>query len=252
MVNRAAQDAIPRQHRHDWQVSGGAGAYRLTDERGDTASLGTIEALRNRIQVRMAEHSLAAWPAHGRLKAAIGRHDGRAFLLVGGPQSGKTVLALALLFAGMEMTGDHLALLDGGQAVAYPRRFDYWESAAALLPGLPAPDLPPLMFGGRSRQYQIQIDPRDLGRDWRIRPDPVGWIFCLEPNFYGQSSLRRCSPAEALRYILPNCRLPAIGGPLWTARLYALLDQVQPAILTLGTLDTAVDWIHRTLEHRTA
>jgi len=258
VANRATQDEIPLRARHDWQVSGRAGAYLLRDDRGETATIGTLAALRNRVLVRMAELSLDAWSDHGHLQAAVGRHDGRAVLLVGGPQSGKTVLALALQFAGVEMIGDHLALVGGGRAVAYPRRFEYWETAISLLPGLPAHARSPLRIGGRGQQYQIQLDPLDLGRPWRLRPDPIGWIFCLEPNFYGQSSLRRCSPAEALRYILPNCSLPKIGGPLWAARFYALLDQVQPAILTLGTLETAVEWIHRALadgvaaEQRTA
>ena len=252
VASRAAQDQIPLRARHDWQVSGSAGAYLLADDRGGTAVIGRLEALRSRILFRMAECSLEAWSDHGQVQAALGRHDGRAFLLVGGPLSGRTVLSLALLFAGTDMTGDHLALVGGGKAVAYPRRFEYWESAAALLPGLPAHAPSPLMFGGRSQQYQHQIDPLDLGRAWRLQPDPIGWIFCLEPNFYGQSSLRRCSPTEALRYILPNCSLPRTGGPLWTARLYALLDQAQPAILTLGTPETAVAWIHRALEQRTA
>lgn len=252
VANRAAQDEIPLRARHDWQLSGSAGAYLLSDDRGETTTLGTLEALRSRVLVRMAQYSLEAWSDHGHLNAALGRHDSRAFLLVGGPQSGKTVLSLALLRAGAEMTGDQLALVGGGQAVAYPRRFDYWETAGTLLPDLPAyADTPPRL-DGRSRQYQLQIDPTDLGKPWRLRPDPVGWVFCLEPNFYGRSSLRRCSPAEALHYILPNCSLPKTGGPLWTARLYALLDQVQPAILTLGTPETAVDWIHRALEQRTA
>jgi hypothetical protein len=249
-VNRARQDEIPLRFRCDWRVGGGPDGYFLTDEHGSATAADTVEALRDILSGRMADLAIGGFPDHGRLLAALGRHEGRSLLLVGGPNSGKTTLALALLLAGTEMTGDHLALVGGGQAVAYPQRFGYWETTRALLPCLPDHKLPPIYLDGRLRQHRVLIDPLDLGQPWRVRPDPIGWIFCLDSNFSGRSSLRRCSPADALHYILPHCSVPPAGGALWTARFYALLDRIEPAILTLGTLDTAVGWIQRVLADR--
>jgi hypothetical protein len=246
-VVRARQDQ-PIQFRLDWQIDESDDGYCLTDASG--AELATLTSLTASaaIRNRMIGHAVAGLPQHAILRAALGHHAGKGFLLVGGRDTGKTTLAIALLQAGFEVSGDELVLLRDGQGIAMPRRFQYWESTRDLLPDLPPYQGQPLLFGDRSRQLLSSIDPIDLGRDWHIRPVPVAAVFCIDTNFGGRSTLRRCTARDALPYVLPQSGSPTGGDPGWVARLYALLDRSHTAILSLGSLDEAIRWIRIALD----
>jgi energy-coupling factor transporter ATP-binding protein EcfA2 len=233
--------------RHDWQVALGPGGYRLIDDSGAGTIADTIDELHGQILRRISAEALAALPQHGLMRAAIGHHEGRCFLLVGDRGSGKTTLALALLLAGIEISGDDMVLWRADEAMAYPQRFHFWEPTRDLLPALPPYQGAPLLAGG-NRQLKIPVDPIDLGCDWRIRSAPIAALFCLDTNFGGQSLLRRCSAVEALHRVVPQCGAPPSGDPAWIGPLSNLLAHAHTAILTLGTLDSAIRWIRIALD----
>jgi len=246
MAPRAQQDQ-PILSRHAWHIAATPGYYRLIDENGVETIAFTAVLMENALRTRVGEQVFAALPHHSVMYAAIGHYAGHGFLLAGGGGSGKTTLAIALLLAGIEVSGDNLVLLRDGQAMAYPRRFFFWESTRSLLPTLPLYSGPPLLLGG-GRELMSPIDPIDLGCDWRIGPTPIAAVFCLDPNFGGISTLRRCGTLEALQRIVPHCAPPESGDPTWIGRLCAMLDRTQTAILTLGSLDSAIRWIRIALE----
>jgi hypothetical protein len=142
---------------------------------------------------RIHARAFAALPDDIRIHAASGINQGRMFLLVGNPFSGKTTLALHLLFEGMEMVGDELVMLRDGLAVAFPRKFYPRETSLALLPDLEraGSDLPFVIDAHSSRR--IALDPAALGRPWRIARAPVKAVFYLDPDFSGKTRLYRCS-----------------------------------------------------------
>jgi hypothetical protein len=236
------------QARHCWNVTADAGGYyRLTEEDGRETTELSAAALQRSLLRRMSELALAALPHHSFVRAAIGHHAGHSFLLVGGRGSGKSSLATSLLLAGVSVSGDNLVLIRDGFAMAYPRRFMLWETSLPLLPALP-PYTAPRLTRGSAAELQVPLDPSDLGGDWLIQPEPIDAVFCLDPNFGGRSLLRPCGTLEAAQRVLPNCSAPKARDPLWISRLCAMLGQAHTAVLTLGTLDSAIRWIRIALD----
>jgi len=243
-----ATQLYPIEIRHGLRVEvAGKGHHLLGDDGWEAAGFSTHTALTT-LRQRMIERALSALPDHVLIRTAIGYHRGHAFLLVGGHNTGRSTLAVALTLAGFDVSGDDLALFRDGQVIAFPSRFLLWETSWPLLPELPA--LPGSEVPvGRGRERQMHLDPIDLGLDWVIRPAPIGAVFCLEPNYGGRSMLTPCSTVEAARRIIPHCGAPQSGDRSWTARLWATLDRAHTAVLTLGTPETAVRWIGTALDH---
>jgi hypothetical protein len=231
-----------------WHVTAAPADYRFVDETGAVSEAASADALQHMLLQLMEDRALAALPDHGRLRGALAVHEGQGILFVGSPQSGKTTLALALLLAGFEVSGDDLVLIQDDHAIAMPRRFAYWETARDLLPMLPGPGDRALRLGDRRAELKLQIDPTDLGRVWTVRPVPIAAIFCLDPNFGGRSTLRRCTAREALPFLLAQYGPPPNGHPAAIGRFCAMADRSHIAILTLGALDDATRWIRRALE----
>ena len=114
--------------------------------------------------------AVAALPDHIRITAATGMHAGSAFLLVGPERAGKTTLALSLMLEGIEITGDQLALLRDGEALAFPRKFYAREESLSRLPRLRLFDKFSECINNPQQYRVVALDPLEFGKPWRITP----------------------------------------------------------------------------------
>lgn len=202
------------------------GAVIFAERSGEMA----FEVLFRRIHGR----AFAALPHDIRIHAASGIDQGRMFLLVGNPLSGKTTLALHLLLEGIEMVGDELVLLRDGLAVAFPRKFYPRESSLALLPEikLAGSDLPFVIdtHGGR----RIAIDPAELGRPWRIARAPVKAVYYLDPDFSRKTRLYPCTKLDMVRLVMEQCTPPPSRRTGWIADLCAMVNGAAVRMIAVG------------------
>jgi hypothetical protein len=183
---------------------------------------------------RIHARAFAALPDDIRIHAASGIDQGRMFLLVGNPLSGKTTLALHLLLEGMEMVGDELVLLRDGVAVAFPRKFYPRESSLALLPDLKlaGSDLPFVIDSHGARR--VAIDPAALGRPWRIARAPVNAVFYLDPDFSRKTRLYPCTKVDMVRLVIEQCTPPLSRRTGWIADLCAMVNGADVWMIAVG------------------
>jgi len=203
-----------------------------------------FEALFKKIHQR----AFAALPDDVRIHAASGIHNGRMFLLVGNPHSGKSTLAIHLLGAGMEMVGDELVMLRDGLAAAFPRKFYLREASVDLLPALKeaAPSLPRVYDSAGMRR--MAVDPTVFGRPWHIARLPVGAIFYLDPDFGSRTKSKRSSKIDMVRLVMEQSSPPRSGRNNWIGDLCAMVNGASTHVLAVGELDSALAVIHHTLD----
>ena len=215
------------------------GAVIFAETSGEIA----FSALFERIHAR----AFAALSDDIRIHAASGIDQGRLFLLVGNPLSGKTTLALHLLLEGMEMVGDELVLLRNGLAVAFPRKFYPRESSLALLPGLKlAGSGLPFVIDTHGAK-RIAIDPVVLGRPWRIARAPVKAVFYLDPDFSMKTRLYPCTKVDMVRLVLEQCTPPQSRRVGWIADLCAMVNAAAACMIALGDFASIAVAIRDTL-----
>lgn len=204
-----------------------------------------FETLFERIQRR----AFAALPDDIRIHAASGIDEGRMFLLVGPPLSGKTTIALHLLLNGTEMVGDELVLLRGGTAAAFPRKFYLRESSFKLLPAVQraAADLPRVIDSHGAKR--LAIDPKTLGRSWRIARAPVKAIFYLDPEFSTKTTTCPCTRVDMVRYLMEQCAPPLSQRKDWIADLCNMVNGATVRMLRVGDLDSAAIAIRDSLRY---
>ncbi|MBV8358233.1 MAG: hypothetical protein JO189_09905 [Deltaproteobacteria bacterium] len=191
---------------------------------------------------RMHARAFAALPDDIRIHAASGMDQGRMFLLVGNPFSGKTTLSMHLLLEGMEMIGDELVLLRNGLAVAFPRKFYPRESSLPLLPGLrlPGTDLPCVFDADGAKR--IAIDPAALGRLWHIARAPVKAVFYLDPDFSRKTRVYPCTKVEMVRLVMEQCTPPLSRRKGWIADLCDMINGATARMIAVGDFSSiAVD-----------
>lgn len=184
----------------------------------------------------MHSRALAALPDHVRLRAATGRHRDRAYLVFG---PGKSTLAVRLLLAGHDISGDRLALSLDGRAVAMPRRFQIPASVLALLPQLQKATSLASILNAAGPGSVINLDPLDLGLRWRIAPAPVFTIVCIEPNYGGRSRLMPCGKLEMTRRVIAASAAPSSSRQGWIGDIAAVVDRSATFILEVGNPDDA-------------
>lgn len=189
---------------------------------------------------RMHGRAIAALPDHIRINAATGMHAGSAFLIIGPERSGKTTLALSLMFEGIEITGDGLVLLCDGEALAFPRKFHACEESLGLLPRLRTIERFAGCISNPQQGRIVALDPLEFGRPWRIAPAPVSAVLYIEPNFGGRTVMRRSGKVEMIRSMLPHCAPPISGRRGWLGDLCATVNRAETFVLELGDLDSAV------------
>jgi hypothetical protein len=239
IMPRAEQD-VPVVERCTVTVDWTGDEFRIdidgVDQDFELSAISALETLYQHLQRR----AIAALPDHIRIVAVTGMHAGSAFLLVGPERAGKTTLALSLMFEGIEITGDQLALLRDGEALAFPRKFYAREESLSRVPQLGLFD----KFSDRianPQQYRVVgLDPLEFGKPWRIAPAAVSTMLYIEPNFGGRSILRRSGKVEIIRRVMAHCAPPISGRQGWLADLCTTIDRARTFIIELGDLDPAV------------
>jgi hypothetical protein len=238
IVQRADQSAIAVTARSTIEVLSTGEGYRIRDEEGEDVELSLVAAVEAIFQ-RLHRRALASVPDHIAIHAASLMHEGRLVLLTGPKRAGKTTLALRLLFEGWEVAGDELVLLQGGWAMAFPRRFYVRDTSLSLLPQLQAVAGRPPFVASPTEGTLIAVDPTRFGRPWRIAPAPVSAILHLEPNHGGRTVARACGKVEMARRVMSECTPPASRRPDWIGDLCRTVDGATTAILQVGELDSA-------------
>jgi hypothetical protein len=207
----------------------------IEDDFEFTATL-AVETLYQRLHGR----AIAALPDHIRINAASGLHAGGSFLITGPPRAGKTTLAISLMLAGVDITGDAVALLRDGEAIAFPRKFLAREASIGQVPALRGSDRFAASIGNPQEHRVVALDPLEFDKPWRITPAPVSAIFCIEPNHGARSTVLRSGKVEMMQRLLPYCASPLSGRRDWLGDLCATVDRAETFVIALGDLDSAV------------
>lgn len=240
IIQRADQSAVPVTLRSTITVEQVGEEYRLSDESGAVdVELSVITALET-LFARLHRRALESVPDHIRLHTASGLHKDRAFLMVGPKRAGKTTLALKLLFAGFDVTGDELVLLCNGEVTAFPRKFYVRDSSLSLLPPLPpVPNHTPFTNSPTEGRL-IAVDPTRFGRPWKIVPSPVSTILYLEPNHGARTVTVPCPKVDMVRHVMPESTPPASARANWIGDLCGTVDRAATYTVRIGDLDSAV------------
>jgi hypothetical protein len=144
-----------------------------------------------------------------RIHAASGTLADRAFLAIGAKGSGKTSLALRMLFDGCRVFGDELVLLQAGESLAFPRKFYVKPGTLRLVPEIaPLAGRLPAIPDGRGGAIRA-FEPRDAGLAWRIEPVRPEVLFVLEPDFGGPSRVVELPAFRTVERLLGQAALPA-------------------------------------------
>jgi|SRR5579871_3641332 len=179
------------------------------------------------------------------LGGICGVAEGKGFLVIGPPRSGRTTLAVALALRGYEVSGDDLVLLLDGKAVAWPRRFLLPEVSVALLPALANQEAFRSIAAMPRVNVVVPTDPAELGHAWHIRPVEPATVVCLEASFGARSRLRVAQKREAIGRIMPLCAAPTGGRPDWLHDLCRTVDSASTYVLELGDIGMACDALDR-------
>jgi len=134
------------------------------------------------------------------LHAAVVERSGRALLVVGGPDAGKTSLACAMALAGWGVMSDEVALVEprGTVVAAFPRALFVKSGTARRLKELRrvAPRRVALAGGLTPIRY---VSPRSFGRPVR-RAATIGWL--AFPEWSRVSRVGPVGEREALERLL--------------------------------------------------
>ncbi len=230
-----------------------SGRQLLLEEDGEQARAHSCPAtlLRNvrwRIRRRLAQEMSDA-PI---LNAASLTHGGMRVLLVGPRGSGKTVLALKLMEAGLSFEGDHRVAVRSGGSIAYPQPVRIYRSSLELLPDFATRfhSRPPATDSSDHRYFGY--DPASAGHVWRISEGPVDVVVVLAANFGGASSIRSISTARLIQHLMSNSRLGQGAKGEQAARLMTLAPGAHGYDLSHGNLGEAARLIVRVLERHAA
>lgn len=238
ITQHAYQDHVVTDHA-DFDVARDGENYILREDGAVTFAGRAVELVLVALFERMHARAFAALSDDIRIHAASGMDQGRMFLLVGNPSSGKTTLALHLLLEGIEMLGDELVLLRNGLAVTFPRKFYPRESSFALLPRLrvAGTDLPCVFDADGAKR--IAIDPDALGRRWHIARAPIKAVFYLDPDFSRKTRLYPCTKVEMVRLVMEQCTPPISRRKGWVADLCSMINGAAVRMIAVGNLSSA-------------
>jgi len=189
---------------------------------------------------RLHGRAIAALPDHIRINAASGIHAGRSFLIIGPARAGKTTLALGLMLEGLDITGDELALLRDGKAVAFPRKFYVREDSIRHVPKLRIMERFAACVANPQEGRLVALDPLEFGKPWRIAPASVSTMLYIEPNHGAGTTLRRSGKVEMTRHMLLHCAPPISRRRNWLGDLCATVDQANTYVIELGDIASAV------------
>ena len=224
------------------------GEYGLVlDEEGhaDRRVVGERAAVLAQLFERIHVAALGPFVDAVRVHAASGMCGDRAFLIVGAKGSGKTSLALRLLFDGSRMFGDELVLLRAGEALAFPRKFYVKPGTLSLVPELGplAPRLPAVLDGrgGTIRAFE----PPDAGFPWRIEPVRPDVLVVLEPAFGGPSRIEELPRYRTVQRVLDQAGVPEHRTSEAIREVCRAVDACRTLLLRVGTPGGAGDAVRK-------
>lgn len=185
----------------------GTAPYDILEE-GDPLSrvrtrADVLHVVYNRVHRRVLERFvLSGWIA---LHAALATINGRRTLILGHKGTGKTTLAVRLLYAGHCVEGDEMALVRAGRVVALPRAFHLKADIARLVPELAG------LIGRLPKAFAgpLEIsafDPSGHGFEWTITDGPIDRLVWLTANHGGETVLEPRSSFAAIQQVL-ECSL---------------------------------------------
>lgn len=173
------------------------------------------------------------------LHAAACARDGRAVVLSGPTESGKSTLSAGLGLAGFEYLTDEVVILDpDSDAVApYPKPLNIdpgsWSVLAGLRPAAPSavPDI---------ADTQWHVDPMRLPGGVALGSRPVGALIRCRFTPDGPSRLEPMSPAAMVAEVIRDGFRPRTGVPAQLRLLGRVARNVPCYDLRFTTLDEAV------------
>lgn len=167
---------------------------------------GSLRDCAAQLDRRIARNAIAAENGALALPAAILRNpfSGR-IAFIGGRQTGKTLLSLALMAAGWHFEGDEWAIARLEGVVALPRTIRLWDDPRAAPSYLRqfVEDAPILCVG--LGENMRTLDPRCLGGPWTLQIGSLAALVFLEQNPGGQGGVYTLDTESAFRRALALC-----------------------------------------------
>lgn len=243
LVQHAAQ-RYPVSRSHRFEVCRAGGQYRIRENGQEGDPHADARSAVETVFWRMHLLALEALPEFTKIHAGCASWGGRRFLAIGPAQSGKTTLMTRLLYEGFAVHGDDMALLRGGEVLAYPRRFGIRPPTVALIPQLARLASP---ADGSHGTVGLALDPSELGFDWRIEPAPVDAVFFLEPNHGGSTELQAFPKYLMAERIMSQSTPPAAGPRDWISDICAMIRRADCYLLHFGDLGVAVSMVKAAL-----
>lgn len=250
LLHRATQDH-PVLVIHRFIVEPDAGGFRVVEDAHPPVSLATEEDAVDHLDRRMHELAVAELGDRTKLHAGCGVIAGQRFVVVGHGGAGKTTLMTRLLAEpDFQVEGDELVLLSGSRAVAYPRRFGVRRLTLTLVPavGSLAPHLTTGPEALEPGGYHVMaLDPTRLDVPWHIGHGAIDVIFLLEPRTAGASFVEPADSLTTTGRLMEQSAGPDDGSAVWIRDLTALARTARAFRLTVGTLDSAVTCVRRSV-----
>ena len=207
----------------------------------------SLYALKQHMRARIRQRVLDEHPNACLLNAASLTSGSKRILLVGGRRSGKSVLALKLVAAGLTFECDQRVLLHEGKVLALPRPAHIPREGVHLLPEFQS------AIRGRSPLEHATFteffgyDPTRDGYPWRITQGTADIIFVLSPNFGGASSIRRLETARLTEALNQRSKLPTGPQAAHVMGLIALASGSDGYDMSVGDPDQAAGLVAKVL-----
>lgn len=223
-------------------------SYRITEVGRHEHLERSLHGLMRYVCARIDWRVLSEVPDAGVVSAASLTCDGVRILLAGMPRSGKSILALKLVAAGMTFEGDSQVCILPNGVIAVPRPARVAPSAIEYLPEFAS------QLGGRAPATNGKgvdfygYEPASASRPWCIREGPVDLVFLLFANHGGASSVRRIGTARLLELMTAITNFNREAAKRQLSELIALAAQAQGFDLTHGDPDQAAILVRQTLD----
>ena len=196
MCSRHFRSRIARQ----FPSSGAARNIRISNDNGSEDYEMSAAVVIDQLFKRMHRMALANLPDHVCLRAVTGNQGGASVSDSGAEKFGQDDLGLRLLLAGFDISGDELAVLLDGKAVAFPRRFIVRGDCVELLPELNSCEEFATYASNPARETVIHFDPTRLGRPWLLVPRHVSAVILSGTKLWRTNkhrTVRQIGDAEA-------------------------------------------------------
>lgn len=207
----------------------------------------SLYALKRHLRARLWRRMLKEYPKTCLLSAASLTSGSRRVLLVGGRRSGKSILALKLVAAGLTFEGDHRVALREGKVLALPRPAHIPQEGAYLLPEFEAAIRGRTPLTHATSTEFFGYDPTRDGYAWRITEGTPDILFMLSPNFGGASSIRKLGTARLTEALRHCAQFPDGQKASHIMELIALASGSTGYDMSVGDPDQAADLVVRVL-----